>query len=139
MVDDPRLRTAVDDLIASRKKRRTPELDRGPRLEAIGAFIEAELAVPAPLQVHQQAVTDLRHALPDQPPIFRFIESPGRCLRQVRGSFPRTARLRPCAASHRGANLFSTPFWRTLAYGMHDTEIGAAGEDWDVLLVVPAP
>ncbi len=42
MVDDPRLRAAIDDLLE--KKRRTPELDRGPRIEAIGGFIEAELA-----------------------------------------------------------------------------------------------
>ena len=42
VVDDPRLRTAIDDLLE--QKRRTPELDRGPRIEAIGAFIEAELA-----------------------------------------------------------------------------------------------
>ena len=42
MVDDPRLRAAIDDLLE--KKRRTPELDRGPRIEEIGEFIEAELA-----------------------------------------------------------------------------------------------
>ena len=42
MVDDPRLRAAIDGLLE--KKRRTPELARGPRIEAIGAFIEAELA-----------------------------------------------------------------------------------------------
>lgn len=42
MVDKPRLRAAIDGLLE--KKRRTPEVGRGPRIEAIGAFIEGELA-----------------------------------------------------------------------------------------------
>ena len=42
VVDRPRLRAAIDGLLE--KKRRTPEIGRGPRIEAIGAFIKGELA-----------------------------------------------------------------------------------------------
>lgn len=41
-VHDPRLRTALDDLISA--KRAGAELDRGPRIPVIGDFIESEMA-----------------------------------------------------------------------------------------------
>ena len=40
--NSPRRRAAIDGLLE--RKRRTPEVGRGPRIEAINAFIEDELA-----------------------------------------------------------------------------------------------